>query len=76
MDKDIKYTISSGGETIGYWTQEEYEIWMAKIHGTHEYSEEEQRKIEKVRKRLNNISMIKNSDGSYRFIKEEENSVN
>lgn len=45
MDKDIKYTISSGGETIGYWTQEEYEIWMAKIHGTHEYSEGEQRKI-------------------------------
>lgn len=76
MDKDIKYTISSGGETIGYWTQEEYEAWMAKIHGTHEYSEEEQRKIEEVRKRLNNISMIKNNDGSYRFIKEEENSVN
>lgn len=76
MDKDIKYTISSGGETIGYWTQEEYEAWMAKIHGTHEYSEEEQRKIEEIRKRLNNISMIKNNDGSYRFIKEEENSVN
>lgn len=76
MDKDIKYTISSGGETIGYWTQEEYETWMAKIHGTHKYSEEEQRKIEEVRKRLNNISMIKNSDGSYRFIKEEENSGN
>lgn len=76
MDKDIKYTISSGGETIGYWTQEEYEAWMAKIHGTHEYSEEEQRKIEEIRKRLNNISMIKNNDGSYRFIKEEENSGN
>lgn len=76
MDKNIKYTISSGGETIGYWTQEEYETWMAKIHGTHKYSEEEQRKIEEVRKRLNNISMIKNSDGSYRFIKEEENSGN
>lgn len=76
MDKDIKYTISSGGETIGYWTQEEYQTWMAKIHGTDKYSEEEQRKIEEVRKRLNNISMIKNSDGSYRFIKEEENSGN
>lgn len=49
---------------------------MAKIYGTHEYSEEEQRKNEEVRKRLNNISMIKNSGGSYRFIKEEENSVN
>ena len=49
---------------------------MAKIHGTHEYSEEEQGKNEEVGKRLNNIPMIKNSDGSYRFIKEEENSVN
>jgi len=45
---------------------------MAKIHGTHEYPEEEQRKNEEVRKRLNNISMIKVID----LLKRRKNSVN